>query len=61
LQFGERPAFPGVVGKLIVGEDSLWNNVWSHIKSSLVGDYVQMLGEGGRSALVAWRCQCPAR
>ena len=33
LQFGELPAFRGVVGKLIVGEDSPWNNVRSHIKS----------------------------
>jgi hypothetical protein len=30
LQFGELPAFRGVVGKLIVGEDSPWNNVRSH-------------------------------
>src|SRR5262249_47508246 len=29
LQFGELPAFRGVVGKLIVGEDSPWNNVRS--------------------------------
>ena len=32
LQFGELPAFCGVVGKLIVGEDNPWNNVRSHIK-----------------------------
>jgi hypothetical protein len=37
LQFGELPAFRGVVGKLIVGEDSPWNNVRSHMKSSTVG------------------------
>src|SRR6266516_6168285 len=37
LQFGELPAFRGVVGKLIVGEDSPWNNVRSHMKSSIVG------------------------
>jgi hypothetical protein len=30
LQFGELPAFRGVVGKLIVGEDSPWNNLRSH-------------------------------
>src|SRR5712671_7898336 len=36
LQFGELPAFRGVVGKLIVGEDSPWNNVGSHMKSSTV-------------------------
>jgi len=33
-QFQELPAFRGVVGKLIVGEDSPWNNVRSHMKSS---------------------------
>jgi hypothetical protein len=37
LQFGELPAFRGVVGKLIVGEDSPGNNVRSHKKSSTVG------------------------
>jgi hypothetical protein len=37
LQFGELPAFRGVVGKLIVGEYSSWNNVRSHIKSSILG------------------------
>jgi hypothetical protein len=31
LQFGELPAFSGMVGKLIVREDSPWNNVRSHI------------------------------
>ena len=30
LQFGELPAFRGVVGKLIVGKDRPWNNVRSH-------------------------------
>jgi hypothetical protein len=30
LQFGELPVFRGVVGKLIVGEDSPWNDVGSH-------------------------------
>jgi hypothetical protein len=34
LQFGELPAFCGVVGKFIVGEDSPWNNVRSHMISS---------------------------
>ncbi len=37
LQFGELPAFRGVVGKLIVGEDNPWNNVRSHMKFSTVG------------------------
>jgi len=31
LQFGELPALRGVVGKLIVGKDSPWNDVRSHI------------------------------
>ena len=34
LQFGELPAFPGLVGKLIVGEASSRNHVGSHMKSS---------------------------
>jgi hypothetical protein len=33
LQFGELPALRGVVGKLIVGEDSPWNDVRSHRNS----------------------------
>jgi hypothetical protein len=33
LQAGELPAFRGVVGKLIVGEDGPWNKVRSHMKS----------------------------
>jgi hypothetical protein len=37
LQFGELPAFRSVVGKLIVGEDSPWNNIRSHMKSSTLG------------------------
>src|SRR5215471_8081096 len=37
LQFGELPAFRGVVGKLVVGDDSPWNNVRSHLKSLTVG------------------------
>jgi hypothetical protein len=34
LQFGELPVFRGVVGQLIVGEDSPGNNVRSHLKCS---------------------------
>ena len=37
LQFGELPAFRGVVGKLMIGEDSPLNNVRPHMKSSIVG------------------------
>jgi hypothetical protein len=37
LQFGEFPAFRGVVGKLVVGEYSPWNNVGSRMESSTVG------------------------
>ena len=32
LQFGELPAFPDVVEKLIVGEDGTRNNVRSHVE-----------------------------
>ncbi len=35
LQFGELPAFRGVVSKLVVGDDRPRNNVRSHWKSSL--------------------------
>ena len=35
LQFGQLPVFRGVVGKLIVREDSPWNNVRSHNENSL--------------------------
>jgi hypothetical protein len=34
LQFGELPAFRGVVGKLIVGKDCPRDNVRSHRESS---------------------------
>jgi hypothetical protein len=36
LQFRELPAFHGVVGKLITGEDSPWDYVRSHMKSSSI-------------------------
>jgi hypothetical protein len=37
LQFRELSAFGRVVSKLVVGENSTWNNVRSHVKSSAVG------------------------
>jgi hypothetical protein len=36
LQLGELPALCGVVGQFVVGEDSPWNNVRAHMKSSLI-------------------------
>jgi hypothetical protein len=36
LQVGELPVFRGVVGKLIVGEDSPWNNFSSQAEPSLL-------------------------
>jgi hypothetical protein len=33
LQFGELPVLGCVIGKLIVGEDSCWNDVGSHVGS----------------------------
>jgi hypothetical protein len=33
LQFRELPVFRGVVRKLVVGKDSPWNDVGSHMKS----------------------------
>src|SRR5215469_7828098 len=37
LQFGEPSTLRCVIGKLIVGENSAWNHIRSHIKSSIVG------------------------
>jgi hypothetical protein len=37
LQFGELAAFRGMVRKLIIGEQSPWNNVSSHGNSLAVG------------------------
>jgi hypothetical protein len=31
LQVGKLPAFRGMVGQLVVGKDSSWNNVSSHM------------------------------
>ena len=39
LQLGEFPVFSCVVGKLIVGEDSPWNDVRSHPRSSTSPGY----------------------
>src|SRR5271156_5788662 len=36
LQLGELAALRGVVGKLVVREDSPWNHVGSHLKPSLI-------------------------
>src|SRR5215471_1923447 len=36
LQFGELTTFRAVVGKLVVGENSPWNNVRSHGRTSLL-------------------------
>jgi hypothetical protein len=44
LQFGELPAFRGVIGKFIVGEDSPCNNVRSHVKTS--GSWMHVDGAG---------------
>ena len=42
LQFGELPAFRGVVGKLIIGEDSPRNNVRSHVE--ILPDWMRVAG-----------------
>jgi hypothetical protein len=36
LEFGELPALRAMVGKLVVGKDSPWNHVGSHLKPSMV-------------------------
>ena len=33
LEFRELPALGAVVGKLIIGEDSAWNNIISHLQN----------------------------
>src|SRR5208283_680847 len=40
LQFGELPAFRGVVGKLIVARDRPGNNVRSHMKASAIASHI---------------------
>jgi hypothetical protein len=52
LQCGELPAFSGVVGKLIVGEDGPRNNVRPHMKSSTVGwapEFLKIFSQPARS------------
>ncbi len=38
LEFRELPALGAVVGKLIIGEDSAWNNIISHLQNISVCD-----------------------
>jgi hypothetical protein len=40
LEFRELPALAGVVGKLIIGEDSAWNNIISHLQNFSLCDCV---------------------
>ncbi len=40
LEFRELPALGAVVGKLIIGEDSAWNNIISHLQNFSVCDCV---------------------
>ncbi len=40
LEFRELPALGAVVGKLIIGEDSAWNNIISHLQNFPVCDCV---------------------
>jgi hypothetical protein len=62
LQLGELPAFRGVVGKLIVGEYSSWNNVRSHMKSYIVAfaspDHASTVSRG---VLIVSQPTCRAR
>jgi hypothetical protein len=50
LQFGKLSALCGMVGKLVVGEDSSWNNVRSHIKTlkGWLRVEVRLTGPGSR-------------
>ena len=40
LEFRELPTLGAMVGKLIVGEDSAWNNIISHLQNVSVCDFV---------------------
>ena len=40
LEFRELPALGAVVGNLIIGEDSAWNNIISHLQNFSVCDCV---------------------
>ena len=40
LEFRELPALGAVVGKLIIREDSAWNNIISHLQNFSVCDCV---------------------
>ena len=40
LEFRELPALGDVVGKLIIGEDSAWNNIESHLQGFSLCDCV---------------------
>src|SRR5882724_1666928 len=40
LELRELPALGAVVGKLIIGEDSAWNNIISHLQNFSVCDCV---------------------
>jgi len=40
LEFRELPALGAVVGKLIIGEDSAWNNIISHLRGFSMCDCV---------------------
>jgi hypothetical protein len=57
LQFGELPVSRGVIGKLVVGEDSPWDNVGPHVKSSTVG-CVEACGVAVRWSSRTGVCHC---
>ena len=49
LEFRELPALGAVVGKLIIGEDSAWNNIISHLQNFSVCDCVSKRNSLSRS------------
>ena len=59
LEFRELPALGAVVGKLIIAEDSAWNNVISHLQKFRVrlrfqrNSLFQESGHGLRSGSIA--------
>jgi hypothetical protein len=53
LEFRELPSFCGVLEKLIIGEDSAWNNVISHLRYFFMCDQSDGSAQKRRSASIA--------
>lgn len=66
LEFREPPTLGAMVGKLVIGEDSTWNNIISHLHDFPVCDCVsrdiafQTFPESGHGLLSGPIAQCRA-